>query len=180
MSPRSIIILSLAGVILVSAGSYFLLQRSVEDSEVRPASAPNVTLPPGERLRDDWPAEEVFRRAFWRNPTAGDKILHAVRLEGFGDDGVKRWGWFIKLHPSPELLQGLRDPSNFGLMPATKPHPYSDATLRAPDWYLPPQGDAGTEILQHPTLPLTIHYRASDNVLYASDHGKGFAKSVSN
>jgi hypothetical protein len=39
-------------------------------------------------------AEEVFKRAFWRRPSAEDRILKAERHEWHDAEGVSRWQWF--------------------------------------------------------------------------------------
>ena len=49
--------------------------------------------------------EEVFKRAFWRRPSAEDRILQAERHEWHDAEGVSRWQWFLIVDPSPALLQ---------------------------------------------------------------------------
>ena len=39
--------------------------------------------------------EEVFKRAFWRRPSAEDRILQAERHEWHDAEGVSRWQWFL-------------------------------------------------------------------------------------
>lgn len=133
-----------------------------------------MPLRAGESLRSDWPPEEVFRRAFWRNPGPGDRIVHAERFESSGPDGVNRWAWFMEIHPSPELLRDLLDPETFGVLPADKPVPSLPRDIRIPGWYRVKNGD-GVKTFQHPSGSLVLHYHAADNRLRASDHGKGFA-----
>jgi len=138
----------------------------------------SVQLLPGETRKDDWAREEVFRRAFWRHPAAGDEILDAVRIESAGADGVRRWAWFIRMHPGPELLSALRDPATFGLTEVETPQPALPDDITAPEWFQLTNED-GVVTLQNPSQALTIRYHAKDNLLLASDHGRGFAKGVS-
>lgn len=123
---------------------------------------------------------EVFRRAFWRTPTAADRILHAERRVNPDDQS---WQWFIQLHPSNELLSSLRDPHNLGLLalpPGEAPRPWPTAPEPPPDWF--PAHDSlvadNFEIRQSPASGLTLLYRAHDNTLFATDHGSGFTPPV--
>lgn len=175
---RSIWIIGGLGLAVLAVGLWFLPDGNIQPVEKSAPPAPSMPLLPGERLRDDWPPEEVFRRAFWRHPVAADKIVRAVRFESAGNEGVSRWAWFLKIHPSPGLLRDLRDPATFGLMPINKPRSILSKDMSAPDWYPTPNGDSEVEILQHPSLPLTLIYHSKENLLYASDHGKGFAKGL--
>ncbi len=155
------------------------IQLSTRDggrTEERKAS-PAASLPriPGESLRTDWAAEDVFRRAFWRHPQADDEIIEAVRTESSGEDGVNRWVWFMKIHPSAALLRDLRNPDTFGLVATNRPSLLPDEISR-PAWFPAARSGTGMEILQHPTQPLTLQYHAEDNLLYACDHGRGFSK----
>jgi hypothetical protein len=126
----------------------------------------------GESVRADWPAEDVFRRAFWRHPAKDDRIVNAVRIETSGSDGVSRWAWFIKIHPGPALLGDLQDHSKFGLVATTSPRPHLPKDITSPEWFQ----ETGGEIRQHPIQGMTLRYHADDNRLYVSDHGEGFAK----
>jgi len=168
----------LAGIIAAAAlaGGIHLSTRDGGQTEEKKA-APSASLlrSPGERLRTDWPAEDVFRRAFWRHPQADDKIVEAVRTESSGADGVSRWVWFMKIHPSAALLRDLRDPATFGLVATARPSALPEEISR-PVWFPVARAGTGMEVLQHPTQPLTLQYHAEDNLLYASDHGRGFSK----
>ena len=130
---------------------------------------------------------EVFRRAFWRQPTAADRILHAERRihPAPTDDASagESWRWFIQLHPSPELLAALRDPDNLNLLalpPGIAPRSWPITPDSPPAWF--PRHDsidpAELEILQSPSSGLTVLYHAVDDVLSATDHGAGFAPPV--
>lgn len=116
---------------------------------------------------------EVFRRAFWRQPTSADRILNAERRVDPDDNS---WQWFIQLHPGPELLAALRDPDGLGLLPVPPgitPAPWP----AAPAWF-PAVTPAGFEVRQSPASALTVLYHQGDNLLFATDHGAGFAPPV--
>lgn len=130
---------------------------------------------------------EVFRRAFWRQPTAADRILHAERRihPAPTDDAAagESWQWFIQLHPSPELLAALRDPDNLNLLALPSgitPRAWPTTPDSPPAWF--PRHDslapAELEILQSPFSGLTVLYYANGDVLFATDHGAGFAPPV--
>lgn len=158
------------------AGFVFYSVTRIQAGNESSPSPPSISPAPGEHLRGDWTRQEVFRRAFWRHPGADDRIERAVRFESSGDQGVSRWVWFMKIHPSAELLRDLRDPATFGLMSVDRPRGDLPKDLSAPDWYPALTGETGAEILQHPSQPLTLIYKSAENLLYASDYGNGFAK----
>ena len=131
-----------------------------------------VTPPPTSASTAD-PAE-VFRRAFWRHPAADDRILQAERRVSPADES---WQWFIQLHPGPELLAALRNPETFGLAPArdrNAPQTVVADLPPPPAWFVA-AGSADFEVLHASAGGLTVFYRAGDNLLYATDHGRGFA-----
>ena len=126
-----------------------------------------------------WPPEEVFRRAFWRQPSPQDHIVHAQRRETLNGQVLQGWQWFLEIHPGPELLRTLRDPETFGLLPVATPRPWGESAPSpesAPAWFpaIAPAA-AGFEVLQAPSGHLTLLYRAKDNTLFATDAGAGFA-----
>ena len=132
----------------------------------RPASVPGPT-------HAAFSPEDVFRRAFWRHPTPADKVVHAERIESAdASAAVGSWRWFVAVHPGPELLAALRAPDTFGLRPVES----ADLAINAssPAWF-PVSAPTDFEILRAPTGGLTVLYRAKDNLLYATDHGAGFA-----
>ncbi len=140
------------------------------------ARAISPVVSEGQSLQDDWPPEEVFRRAFWRQPQSDDRIVNAVRYERSDDSGVNRWAWFIHLHPGPSLLRELRDQETFGLAAVDSPRPWLPEDLPPPAWYSARTGDPEVQVFQHPSQNLTLIYRAAGNHLLASDHGGGFAR----
>lgn len=131
----------------------------------RPSPPPPPTIPTTASTNDH---AEVFRRAFWRQPTSADHILQAERHIDPADGS---WRWFIQLHPSPELLAALRDPEFLGLLPGEAPI----LSTRHPAWFPPAAALPDFEVLQAPTTALTIFYRAADNLLIATDEGQAFA-----
>ncbi len=126
---------------------------------------------------------EVYRRAFWRQPTDLDRILHAERRITASTDGreVEGWQWFIHLQPDPALLATLRNPESFGLLPVASnvaPRPWPVTSAPAPAWFPPAVASPDFDILQAPSAGLTVLYRASDNTLFATDSGSGFTAPV--
>ncbi len=175
MKRKLILLLAAAAVLLSGLVTIRHLARRPQ-----PAELPVVTQSagPGQSVAITRSPEEIFRRAFWRRPTAADRIVHADRREWSDPDrGVQRWEWFLQVRPSVALLRTLRDPATFGLLPSTTPHapikPFS-----APAWFPSVAQLAGCQILQSPAGGLTVYYRAADNVLFATDAGRGFAPPV--
>ena len=175
MKKKWIISLAAAAPLLVGLVSIRPPARSPQPIELPPLKKP---AGPGETVAISRAPEEIFRRAFWRRPTASDRIVHADRREwSEQDQGVQRWQWFLQVRPSAELLLALRDPATFGLFPsAAAPGPVKPTT--APAWFPSATQLAGCEILQSPSGSLTVYYRAADNVLFAIDAGRGFAPPV--
>lgn len=146
----------------------------------RPQPTPIPTVA-GETVAVTTEPAEIFRRAFWRQPAPADQILRAERREwvdAASAPAVARWQWFIALHPSPELLRDLRNPETFGLAPIAANTPArawaNSTSAPLPAWF-PAGPDDSFEILQSPSAGLSLLYRASDNTLYATDQGRGFA-----
>ncbi len=125
------------------------------------------------RTNDD--AGEVFRRAFWREPAAEDRILHAERREWVSEaDGVRRWQWFITVQPGPALVTWLRESNPFNLVKVDRV-PSFQGFGPAPGWFPPPGGLAGCEFQQSAGKEMTIIINAEKNLVYATDGGRGFA-----
>ena len=67
-------------------------------------------------LRTDTDPGEIFQRAFWRSPSADDRIVHAERREWSNDDnGVRHWEWFLEVEPGDKLVSWLREENPFRL-----------------------------------------------------------------
>lgn len=152
-----------------------------EDPNTPPPSEESAPAPlPAPTSASTTDPAEVFRRAFWRQPTAADRILHAERRVNPEDAS---WQWFLQLNPSPELLTALRDPENLGLRalaPGETPRPWPTTPEPSPDWFPSVESlDPKTfEIHQSPVTGLTLLYRATDNTLFATDHGTALAPPV--
>ncbi|GAA5481958.1 hypothetical protein [Haloferula sargassicola] len=173
MRPRTLALAGLLGLLLVTIGFRVSSARRPPREAVDKDYPATVPVPPGQHLRSDLSAEDVFRRAFWRHPAEDDKILHGVRLEWEDREGVRQWAWFLEIHPGSELLGTLIDSSRFGLLPTNKPREWLPEGIDAPTWFRPASQDM--RIFQHPSQRLTLFYRRSDNLLFATDHGLGFA-----
>lgn len=123
--------------------------------------------PPTKTVTD---AEEVFKRAFWRRPGDGDKVINAERHEWRDADGLQRWQWFLVVKASPGLIKYLRDDNAFGLVPATS----APAIAEAPAWFrFDPKEIA---LLQSPHSGMRLMFSNSDHTLYATASGRGFSK----
>ena len=101
---RAFIVIAVA-VLLASLGYYVLVPHHAPLE--LPAASPAYE-PPTTTISD---ATEVFQKAFWKRPTAADKILNAERREWADADGVKRWQWFIAvaLAARADLLPPVQD-----------------------------------------------------------------------
>lgn len=123
--------------------------------------------PPTRTVTD---AEEVFKRAFWRRPSAEDEILHAERHEWSDAGGLVRWQWFLVVKPSPGLLKDLRDHNSFGMVPAAS----VAAVSEVPVWFAFKPGDVVE--MRSPDSSLRLMFGKSDTPLYAASSGHGFTK----
>ena len=116
---------------------------------------------------------EIFQKAFWKRPTAEDKIHHAERREWADAGGVKKWQWFIVVEPSPELLKHLRDDNAFALKPATD----LPAIRDAPDWFSFDPGSV--EIMTSPNNhTMSLLFSKTKRLLHATGAGGGFHAGV--
>jgi hypothetical protein len=131
-----------------------------------PASA-SEPLPPDPAAAD---REAVFKKAFWRAPSAGDEILHAERREWSDEEGVTKWQWFIAVKTSPELLSYLRDENAFGLIPAETAEIPDDS----PAWFA--FGPGEVQVLKSPRGRMQLVFNPTENTLHASDAGGGLQR----
>ncbi|MGJ8640340.1 MAG: hypothetical protein ACSHYA_13210 [Opitutaceae bacterium] len=112
-------------------------------------------------------AAEVFKQAFWKRPSAGDRILHAERREWEGEDGILQWQWCIEVEPSPALLKYLRDDNAFGLSTGAK------IEWEAPaDWF--PESADELAVMQSVDGSMTLLFSQSGDKLYGIGSGGGF------
>jgi hypothetical protein len=115
-------------------------------------------------------AEEIFKKAFWRNVAADDEILDAVRHEWSDEGGLLRWQWFLAVKASPGLITYLRDDNAFGLMPASPVPPGSEA----PAWFRFDPGEV--VLLQSPQSSMQLIFSKNNNMLHATASGRGFTR----
>lgn len=144
------------------------VQAPVEEVEVESAPAPEKV-----ELRTNRDEQEVFQRAFWREPGPEDRILHAERREWVSEkDGVRRWQWFIAVQPGAEFSTWLREQNPFSLQPVT-----ADRVRRAeapnPEWFPSGQALAGADLRQTSDGGMTVI--TAGGIVYATDTGHGFA-----
>lgn len=115
-------------------------------------------------------SEEIFKRAFWRRPGTDDEILHAERHEWSDEGGLQRWQWFLVVKASPQLIKELRDDNAFGLVPGSA----GSLDSEAPSWFVFKPDDFS--IFRSPHAGMRLMFSKTDNVLYATDSGRGFTK----
>ncbi len=135
------------------------------DATHKNASPPAQVQPPDTTVTD---STAVFQRAFWKRPTAADKILHAERREWKDENAVSRWQWFLEVEPSPEIVSHLRENNSFRLQSAGTAAIPADA----PDWFI--RNTKDTEILAAPGGGMSLIFTPGDAKLYAMGAGGGF------
>lgn len=167
----------LATLVLAALAAGYAVHHRVTDQKSQgasPAASVPVSAPPPDTTSTDGAA--VFRKAFWRQPGEGDRILHAERREWMDEENVSRWQWFIAVEPSPALVKYLREENAFGLTPDTAGGGAGAETgagyPQAPAWF--PTGIAGFDLLRGPDGTLRLLFSKTANQLYATDSGHGF------
>lgn len=168
-------ILLIAAVPVAGFAIWQGLRRDTQPAPAEPRAAAAIPREAGELVKNNWPAEEVFRRGFWRQPSAADHIVNGERIEWSDADGVSRWQWFLQVEPGAELLRDLRDPAVFGVVPNPKPRAWNSGGATLPAWFPNRSKEADFEIHQHPVSGFTLLYHVKDNTLFATDSGEGFA-----
>ena len=111
---------------------------------------------------------EIFQKAFWKRPTAEDKILHAERREWSNSDGVRKWQWFIVVEPSCGLVKYLRDENAFSLTSSTKFPVLRDL----PEWFS--IAPAAVDFMKSPNDNLCLFFSKTKRLLHATGSGGGF------
>lgn len=161
------IITALASIVVLLGWRMAAPDRAALAETASSAAAARVGIsPPTHTLTD---ATEVFQKAFWKRPTERDRILHAERREWADAGGVQRWQWFIKVDPSPELVQHLITDNAFSLA-ARKEFTLPDAT--SPAWF-PATTDKST-LLTGRSGSFILLWDKEANVICATDSGGGF------
>jgi len=163
----------ISGIAVVGTLGFFLISRNLGShptpaSPGSPGSAGSFESQAPTAILTEPTA--IFKRAFWRAPSAGDEILHAERREWADAGGVTKWQWFIVVKASPELLKYLRDDNAFGLIPAKA------ALLpdEKPQWFSFNPNEVAVLKSRHGKMQLV--FQTQDNTLYASDAGGGFQR----
>ena len=111
---------------------------------------------------------EVFQRAFWKRPSAEDRILHAERRE-WGEEGrVTRWQWFLEVEPSPALLGYLRDENAFRMTKQQE----AKVPSHAPSWFT--RDTQGMQVMASRDGIMQVIFTDGDKKLYAIASGGGF------
>lgn len=159
---KALLLIPLAGLL---AGAGWFAYRTDPSEQSHPSPKTHASSPPTNTSTD---SAKIFQQAFWKRPTADDKILHAERREWSDKDGVTKWQWFLAVEPSPELVKHLREDNAFHLAPAATP-PKPDG---APAWFVFDAGDMSA--MHAPGGGLTLLFSKSGNLLYATDTGGGF------
>lgn len=166
-----------AGIVLTTAVaviagvSIALWNRASPSGSAAPAPrTPEVksTTPPPTRTLTD--SKAIFRKAFWREPSPGDQILHAERQEWSDAEGLTQWAWFLVVQPSADLSRYLQKENAFGLVEATS----ARMPPGHPSWFVIPPGEA--KIYQSPRGNLQLIFPAAGGKLYACDSGKAFQR----
>jgi hypothetical protein len=144
-------------------------RQEVQADQSSPTDHPHQTDPPTTVEKDP---TEIFQKAFWKRPTADDKIHHAERREWSDSEGVQRWQWFIVVEPSAALLKHLREDNAFSLTPAAS----FLTTAEAPPWFKLSPGEF--ELLHDPHGNMRLYFSKSRPLLLATDSGGGFYPAV--
>jgi hypothetical protein len=146
------------------AGLFFLREKPKI-----PATLPPTTTAKAGGLKLSFATDPalVFKKAFWRQPSSEDKILHAERREWSADDGVRKWQWFIIVTPGPQLVEWLAT-NPFSLASTSSPA----AIHNPPTWFPKPTTDF--QIHQNPEGHFILMFSRDGKHLYATDSGHGF------
>ena len=113
---------------------------------------------------------KVFKRAFWRTPSANDEILYAEQREWLDDQGVTKWQWFIAVRASPELRKYLKDDNAFGLVQGSSAPPLKGK----PHWFSFDPSKVTTLNSQRGKMQLVFDNGSS--TIYACDEGGGLQR----
>ena len=163
MQRRNLLIASILPAIAL-AGWWFLPVKNLE-----PVAVNVVGNNPDVKVTDP---VAVFQRAFWKRPSAGDRILHAERREWKDAGAVSRWQWFLEVEPSPEIVRYLRDDNAFRLRPAKT----AVIPANAPSWFVRDLRDA--HILTAPGGMMQLVFTGGADRLFALGGGGGFEPGV--
>lgn len=98
-----------------------------------------------------------------------DRILHAVRYEWDGVEGVDRWEWYIVARASDDLLMYLWTENAFGLADAELPV----GEQGYPKWFRVQSLEAKARSAKGGGMLLILD--EDQKIIYATGKGNGFA-----
>ena len=121
-------------------------------------------------------AAVVFKRAFWRPPTASDRILHAERRElaTVGKD-VRAWQWFLAVEPGSNLRQWLEG-NPFSLVSGHTLPMVPPGGRPAPEWF--PRDARDYDLWVAPDGHFALLIAHGRNLIFATDSGAGFSPPI--
>ena len=167
----TVLVLVLAGALFVLLGPASRSSEQIGEVIVAEVAGEQDVMMGIRRSSTD--REEVFKRAFWRRPVPGDRIVNAELAEWTkereGKEAVSRWQWFIQVSPSAELLSWL-EKNPFGLI---KGEVAALPVGSAPSWF--PVSSAELEIHQSSDGEMSILIDRLRGVVFATASGHGFA-----
>lgn len=159
--------LTALAVVAATAGFWSLMHDGPARAEVA-AKKSAAARPAADRVLND-PAL-VFQKAFWKRPTAEDRILHAERREWTEDGETSRWQWFIDVEASSALERHLITDNAFALGRSAAPV-IPDG---APAWFGANPRGAVVMMAAGGTMQLIFH--PETRRLQACGTGGGFRK----
>jgi len=174
-SPRWLRFALGVGTVVALIGAGFIVARM--NPKPKPPEQPVVESGPGGmNLTTTRDAVVVFTRAFWRKPTAADRVLHAERRElATADKDVRAWQWFLAVEPGPDLQKWLEG-NPFSLVKAQSlPVPPAGARP-APDWF--PRDARDYDLWVAPDGRFALLIAHGRNLIFATDSGAGFSPSI--
>lgn len=147
---------------------------------IRPPVPPEMPVvepgPDGMVLSTTRDAAVVFKRAFWRPPTASDRILHAERRDlATASKDVRAWQWFLAVEPGPDLRHWLEG-NPFSLVPGRTLPASPSGSRPAPDWF--PKDARDCDLWVAPDGSFALLIARGRNLIFATDSGAGFAPPV--
>ena len=158
---------------LVAAGALIAWFSTDRQGRTKHPPALPPTVGQGETLAIAEDAAEIFKKAFWKRPSEGDRIIHADRREWSDDNGIARWEWFVAVDPSPTFTKHLIETNPFRLSVLSTPSPTPQT---APEWY--PRNTESFELRVGPRKDMAILIDGHSGRLFATGRGHGFARSV--
>ncbi|MES2705814.1 MAG: hypothetical protein V4726_04350 [Verrucomicrobiota bacterium] len=162
---------------VIAAGTVAALLRGTRPLPESASTAPPMPPMAGTLTRGEDP-KAVFQRAFWRRPAEEDHILHAERRE-WADEGKEttHWQWFIAMEPGAAFTAWLKESNPFALQ-LRRENVSFRTHANVPAWFPAAAAPDAYEIHQAEGGQMTLLFSRQQNLLYATDAGKGFQKSV--